>query len=66
MDIDTPEGRREMALSVLRDHPEGLTWQSGSFLGQISACPDRPLSEKQAAWFGRIVERAGLAPKGGA
>ena len=64
--IDNPIERREVALTILRDHHDGLSWQSGSFLGQICACPDRELSEKQANWFDRIVERAGLAPAGGA
>ncbi|WP_141237211.1 hypothetical protein [Sphingopyxis sp. GW247-27LB] len=61
MDIDTPEGRREMALTILRDHSAGLSWQCGSFLGQLCVSTGRPLSEKQAAWLDRIIDRAGLA-----
>ena len=61
MDIDTPEGRREMALKLLRDHSAGLSWQCGSFLGQLCVSRGQPLSAKQAAWLERIVDRAGLA-----
>lgn len=60
-DIENPAERREMALTILRDCPDDQSWQSGSFLGQVCACPDRPLSEKQRAWFLRIIERAGLS-----
>lgn len=60
MDIDTPKGRREMALRILRDHSAGLSWQCGSFLGQLCVSGDRPLSEKQARWLDRIIDRAGL------
>lgn len=66
MHIENPTARREAALVILRDHHNDLSWQAGSFLGQISACPDRELSEKQSNWFDRIVERAGLVPAGGA
>lgn len=52
--------KREIALTILRDHSEGIGWAAGSFLGQICACPERPFSEKQAAWFQRLVFRAGL------
>ena len=53
--------KQEIALIILRDHWEGIGWQAGSFLGQICACPERPFSEKQAAWFQRLVHRAGLS-----
>ena len=64
MHMKSASQRREAALTILRDHHEDQSWQSGSFLGQICACPDRPLSEKQAAWFDRLVERAGLVVEG--
>lgn len=57
---DDPKKLRDLALNILRDHADELSWQAGSFLGQICACPDRPLSEKQANWLTKIVERAGL------
>jgi len=60
-DIENPTERREMALTILRDRADDQSWQSGSFLGQVCACPERPLSEKQRAWFLRIIERAGLS-----
>lgn len=56
---DDAKKLRDLALSILRDHADELSWQAGSFLGQICACPDRPLSEKQSNWLGKIVERAG-------
>jgi len=63
MQITNATERREAALIILRDHADQLSWQSGSFLGQICACPDRPLSEKQSNWLGKIVERAGLSER---
>lgn len=64
--IENPMERRCVALLILSDHYEELSWQAGSFLGQICACHERPLTEKQANWFDKLVERAGLAPNGGA
>lgn len=61
--IDDPHKLRALALTILSDHADEQSWQSGSFLGQICACPDRPLSEKQSAWLARIAERAGLAER---
>lgn len=52
---------QEIALTILRDHSKGIGWAAGSFLGQVCACPERPFSEKQAAWFKRLVLRAGLS-----
>lgn len=63
-DIEDGMARREMALTILRDRPDGQSWQSGSFLGQLCACPERPLSDKQREWFLRIIERAGLGEGG--
>ena len=60
MDIETKEGRREMALRILTDHSAGLSWQCGSFLGQLCVSTGQPLTEKQARWFDRIIDRAGL------
>jgi len=60
---DDPMKLRDLALNILRDHADELSWQAGSFLGQICACPDRPLSEKQANWLTKIVERAGLTER---
>lgn len=60
---DNPDKLRDLALTILRDHADELSWQAGSFCGQICACPDRPLSEKQSAWLARIAERAGLGER---
>lgn len=60
---DNPNTLRDLALTILRDHADQQSWQSGSFLGQICACPERPLSEKQSNWLGKIVERAGLSER---
>lgn len=60
MDIENGMERRKIALTILRDHHEALSWQSSSFCGQLCGCPDRPLSDKQKAWFLKLIERAGL------
>lgn len=59
----TPE--RRDAIDILTNHTDTLTWRSAQFLGQVAGLPDMVLTEKQADWFGKIVERAGLPPIGG-
>jgi len=60
----TFERRRTMALAILTKG-ERLTRKSGSFLGQLIVDPT-PMSTAQQDWFSVLVERAGLAPDGGA
>lgn len=50
---------RAAALAVLNDHPDGLTWKAGAFLGQCCVA-DRDLSEKQRSWLASILARADL------
>jgi len=52
------EARRAKALAIL-NNGEGLNRRSGQFLGQI-ACDPFPLSPKQADWFGKLAEKAGV------
>ena len=50
--------QRQDALAILNT-AERLNRRSGSFLGQC-AVDATPLTEKQAAWFEQLAERAGL------
>ncbi|WP_235513279.1 MULTISPECIES: hypothetical protein [unclassified Sphingomonas] len=52
---------REAALALLTHHADTLNHRSGQFLGQI-AVSATPLSEKQAGWLAKLLERAGLPP----
>jgi hypothetical protein len=52
----------DKALALLERHRDGtapLTRAAGSFCGELVVDP-RPLTEKQAAWFSRLIEKAGL------
>ncbi len=54
----------EMAFELLTAHRDGrvqLTRAAGSFCGEILTDP-RPLSEKQADWFDKLLSKAGLPP----
>jgi hypothetical protein len=51
---------RQAALALLNSGSD-LTWRAGQFLGGL-AFSDRPPSEKQAAWLGKLLERAHLPP----
>jgi hypothetical protein len=57
---------RLAALALLNSNHR-LTRNAGQFLGQI-AVDSSPLSEAQAAWLAKLLDRAGLAPlaEGGA
>lgn len=50
----------DAALALL-NRREGLTRQAGSFLGQL-VVDASPLTEKQAAWLAKLLERLGLPP----
>lgn len=52
---------RAAALLQLTAHADTLTPKGGQFLGQI-AVSENPLTEKQANWLGKMLERAGLPP----
>lgn len=57
---------RQAALALLaRNHR--LNRKAGQFLGQIAVDPS-PLSERQADWLAKLLERTGLPPlaEGGA
>lgn len=57
---------RDAALAMLNGNNR-LSRKAGQFLGQLAADPS-PMSEAQAAWLGKLLERAGLPPmaEGGA
>lgn len=52
---------RGAALALLTDHHRQLNRRSGQFLGQI-AVEGLDLSDKQADWLAKLLERAGLPP----
>ena len=56
--LSTP---RDAALALLNHHHRNLNRRCGQFLGQI-AVEDFDLSDKQADWLGKLLERAGLPP----
>ena len=57
---------RQAALALLSGNHK-LSRKAGQFLGQLAVDPS-PMSEAQAAWMAKLLERAGLPPlaEGGA
>ena len=57
---------RQAALALLNGHPR-QTRKAGQFLGQI-AVDSSPMSDAQADWLAKLLDRAGLPPltEGGA
>ena len=57
---------RQTALALLNGN-QRLSRKAGQFLGQLAVDPS-PMSEAQADWLAKLVERADLAPlaEGGA
>ena len=57
---------RDAALALLSGNCR-LSRKAGQFLGQLAVDPT-PVSEAQADWLGKLLERAGLPPlaEGGA
>ena len=55
----TPQ--RQAALALLNDHVDTLTPKAGQFLGQL-AVTTSPMTQKQADWLGKLLDRAGLPP----
>jgi hypothetical protein len=51
---------RRAALALLTANP-GLSRKAGQFLGQLAVDPT-PLSEKQADWLAKLLDRADLPP----
>jgi hypothetical protein len=52
----------DLAFQLLQAHRNGdtqLTRAAGSFCGELLTDP-RPLTEKQADWLGKLLDRAGL------
>lgn len=57
----------DLAFALIEAHRNGtalLSRQAGSFVGQCAVDP-QSLTERQARWFGKLLERAGLPPIGG-
>ena len=54
----TFDEQRQIALAILTQG-QGLSRAAGSFLGQC-AVERNPITEKQAAWFEQLAERAGI------
>ena len=55
------ESHRDAAMALLTDHHRKQNRRSGQFLGQL-AVEDFDLSDKQADWLAKLLERAGLPP----
>jgi hypothetical protein len=51
---------RDAALALLNETSD-FSRKAAQFLGQIAA-DSTPLSQRQASWLGRLLERAGLPP----
>jgi len=49
------------ALALLSANSPPLTRKAGAFLGQLITDP-QPLTDKQAGWLAKLLERAGLPP----
>jgi hypothetical protein len=58
--VTTFSNHRQACLALLTSGTT-LTRQAGQFLGGEAVSP-APLSEKQLAWLGKLLERAGLPP----
>ena len=55
------KSHRDAAMALLTDHHRKQNRRSGQFLGQI-AVEDFDLSDKQADWLAKLLERADLPP----
>lgn len=51
---------RQAALALLNDEQK-LSRKAGQFLGQLAVDPS-PMSEAQADWLAKLLDRAGLPP----
>ena len=51
---------RQAALALLNDEQK-LSRKAGQFLGQLAVDP-APMSEAQADWLAKLLDRAGLPP----
>ena len=51
---------RQAALALLNGHHR-LSRKAGQFLGQLAVDPS-PLSDAQAYWLAKLLERAGMPP----
>lgn len=51
---------RDAALALLNSTSR-LSRKAGQFLGQLAVDPS-PMSEAQADWLGKLLDRAGLPP----
>lgn len=49
------------ALALLSANSPPLTRKAGAFLGQLITDP-QPLTDRQADWLAKLLERAGLPP----
>ncbi len=62
MTLPAPAGMtpRDMALEILTNHHEGVSWKAAQFLGNVAGCPERALTEPQLKWLGKLAVAAGL------
>lgn len=56
--VDAFRNHREAALALLNGRYR-LTRSAGQFLGQLAVDPS-PMSDKQAAWLSKLLEKNGL------
>lgn len=58
---DGPFPNHRLAALALLNRDQRLSRKVGGFLGQIAADPS-PLTDKQADWLTKLLDRAGLPP----
>ena len=58
---DKPFRRHRQAALALLNGDSRLSRKAGQFLGQIAVDPS-PLSEAQADWLAKLLDKAGLPP----
>lgn len=65
--IEQPFSNHRLAALALLNGDYRLSRKAGQFAGQLAVDPS-PMSEAQADWLGKLLDRSGLPPvaKGGA
>ena len=58
---DRPFPKPRQAALALRNEEQKLSRKAGQFLGQLAVDPS-PMSEAQADWLAKLLDRAGMPP----